>query len=189
MIKDVQRTGNNWIQTDDTYITGETADGQPTLLSNKMLDTWKAWDSFGQVPQTFSADWAITLGLNATFMKKWGYTLDVHTMVWYQDEGNGLGNTSYGSSSNIGSTGGAYKFTIEDWESGYRPYSVNVQHAINLGITDDWMRENGYTLAGGIWVKGAGSGGSGNNEGGGNNGGYSGYYQQPSPINRRVSTG
>jgi hypothetical protein len=173
------------------------------MVSRDMMNVWKAWDMYGIVPQTISADWVQTLRdlnsdsmssgfMNAKYMQDRGFELDPYTMTWYQSGNSpklGRTNTSTSTYSGSNATGGAYKFTIEDWESGYRPYSVNVQHAINLGITDDWMRENGYTLAGGIWVKGAGSGGSGNNEGGGNNGGYSGYYQQPSPINRRVSTG
>ena len=193
MKRDVGRSGDTslqWIPTGETYIDGETADGEPTYLSKTMLDTWKAWDSFGQVPQTFEADWAITLGLNATFMKKWKFTLDPNTMTWYQPGQNpSLGQTSYGEGMSSGTPISIPEFLIspDDWAQGYRPNKVGLSQAAKLGISDAMMRENGYTYTTSGWVKG-GSGGGGSSYSPQPTGGYTGYPQTQSK-NWRTATG
>ena len=200
MKRDVTRSNDpslQWVPTGENYYIGEDDAGNQILRSVTMDDTWKAWDSFGQVPQTFSADWAITLGLNATFMKKWGFTLDPNTMTWYQPGSNPtLGSTSYsGTGMSSGTDVSIPEFLIspEDWAQGYRPDRVSLSQAAKLGVSDAMMRENGYVWTAEGWVK-AGSQGTGTGGGGVTtqkpiiSGGYTGYPSTQN-INRRISTG
>lgn len=41
--------------------------------------------------------------------------------------------------------------TAENWAQGYRPERMTVTQAKNIGVADNWMRENGYVLIGDTW--------------------------------------
>jgi len=43
--------------------------------------------------------------------------------------------------------------TADDWRRGVRPERITAKNAKEIGVEDNWMRENGYVLIGDTWCR------------------------------------
>jgi hypothetical protein len=173
----------------DNGQTYQTMDQVKTNTSDQQLQTFFEMDMMGILPNEIPLEWSISDGRTAYDMERMGYKLDVPSSKWILNGGsNYYSNGSYSGGGSYNPDG--YQITADDWMSGYRPGYMTVQNATDLGISESWMGEFGYTLIGDKWIKVEKSnpGGGGYNSYPTSSSGYSNYPTTPS-VTRRVSTG